>query len=611
MRLWFLSLWSCCVLSVVAAPPVRAQPAVEGARADDEQAGRAADGEGVAPSSEAQANDGAASNPEAQADERLAPSPETQAAGAAPSAQVQAASAAAEEPGPEARADAPEPFAIVQAQATDAAPGAFEGAPVQSLPAPTLPEFDPVLAYEKLHAPRHRKLWIAAAEEVVFLGLGTLWYWLDKDRNLLDWDNPSWGERFSGDVLRMDNNGFAINWIWHPLSGAGFHVAPRALGANLFEAMAFSFFTSAAWEYLIEYREKVSINDLIATPVAGVALGEFAHRLALYLHRTPGKPTRAQRVVAWLLGPSEAVHRVRRRDPFDRADEADALGYGADIHHRFALRTGYAMAGARGEDGLSHASEIRLDGELIAIPSHLRPGKFRRFFREGDVTSLRLRMSFGSAHDADLVASTVLFGYYHQELGPALTGHTWLIGGDLLYRYRRMFVPGFRDDFSASDGGLVVRSWTRTRAGLVDIGLRVGPSFAGIRSFRFGDWRAENPDTVPKAILLKQNYAYHFGGSGSFSLAFQTDHLRAGSRVTAGHYNSIEGLDRTQEEVTHDVKAMESLLDWETFLEWTPLPARGFLVELSWLAQWRASQLEYLDATARLMRGFVLVGWVL
>src|SRR5690606_24941455 len=100
-------LWSCCVLSVVAAPPVRAQPAVEGARADDEQAGRAADGEGVAPSSEAQANDGAASNPEAQADERLAPSPETQAAGAAPSAQVQAASVAAEEPGSEARADAP------------------------------------------------------------------------------------------------------------------------------------------------------------------------------------------------------------------------------------------------------------------------------------------------------------------------------------------------------------------------------------------------------------------------------------------------------------------------------------------------------------------------
>lgn len=157
----------------------------------------------------------------------------------------------------------------------------------------------------------------------------------------------------------------------------------------------------------------------------------------------------------------------------------------------------------------------------------------------------------------------------------------------------------------------MVRSWTRTRVGLVDVGLRVGPSFAGIRSFRFRDWRAENPDTVPKAILLKQNYAYHFGGSGGLSLALQTERVRVGSRVTAGHYNSIEGLDRTQEEVTHDVKAMESLLDWENFLEWTPLPAQGFLVEFSWLAQWRASQLEYLDASARLMRGFVLVGWVL
>src|SRR3954468_3125587 len=97
---------------------------------------------------------------------------------------------------------------------------------------------DPERAYLELHLPAARRLWLTVLEEAAFLGIGAGWYFLDKGTNIVDWDNPAWAQRFTRDVLILDNNSFPINFLWHPLAGTAFHNAARANGASLFGAMA-------------------------------------------------------------------------------------------------------------------------------------------------------------------------------------------------------------------------------------------------------------------------------------------------------------------------------------------------------------------------------------
>ncbi|MFT3925543.1 MAG: DUF3943 domain-containing protein [Myxococcales bacterium] len=475
---------------------------------------------------------------------------------------------------------------------------------------------DPVVAYAELHRPGPRRLWLTALEEAAFLGIGAGWYFLDKGTNIVDWDNPAWDQRFTRHVLRLDNNAFPINFVWHPLSGAAFHAAARANGSSLFGAMAFSAFTSAAWEYLVEFREKVSVNDLIVTPVAGIALGEFASQLGRYLHRTARHPTRVQRTFGWLFGPMEAIHNGRRPSR-GLGTPADNLGFSADIWHRFSLQAGYAAGldwvprSAHLDSESVRGAELRSELELVAVPSHLHAGSFRRFFHDADVTRLRLRGSLGPAQqqDIDLFAQSTLFGFYQQRMPEPGQGHSWLAGFQLAYRYRRMSFGEFTDDLGLALGGLSLRSWTRTRNCLVDIGLDVGPGMSGIHSFRYDDWANEHTSEVGKSILEKHGYSYGFGGWGQFTLAIESEFVRLTTRLHAGQYDSKQGLDRTQEKVTDDAPTRERLLDLEGIFELMPFRENGFTIALSLLSQLRTSQIDELLGKARLTRAFVLSGW--
>src|SRR5688500_16447015 len=75
-------------------------------------------------------------------------------------------------------------------------------------------------AYRVLHAPREAHHLRAIAEDFTFLSVGTTWYWIARDKNLIDWDRPSAKARFTLDVIRFDNNEFPINFALHPWSGA-------------------------------------------------------------------------------------------------------------------------------------------------------------------------------------------------------------------------------------------------------------------------------------------------------------------------------------------------------------------------------------------------------
>lgn len=460
-----------------------------------------------------------------------------------------------------------------------------------------------------------------AAEMAIALGGGTAWYWIDRERQVADWDYPSWKQRVTLEAWRFDNNPFGINFIWHALSGSGFHVWSRANDFGLLGSAGVGFATSMAWEYFLEFREKISVNDALVTTGAGIAIGEFVHWLGRYANSAPGDDSFARTAFRWTLGLPRAAHDELDHQSLFRGDAAvDDLGFSADIWHRFDLDYGLALArssvvqGSDPERDSATFHQVRFEGRLAAMPGYLRPGRFRRFFTDGNLPSLALEITSdrSGGTGVDLFADTVLLGEHRQSIpapGESGIGHAFTLGSSIAYRYRRQALGQFEDRLgilhlpgAAIDGHLVGRRW-RLR-----VSARLHGDFAGIHALPYHRWKEANPDVVEKTILRKQGYYYGWGGSGRLAVELNLPRLSLGASLAYGYYASQEGLDRNQEEVTADVEANDAVLDYEAWLRATPFGGGGFL-EMRLSQQSRRAQLGRFDASQDLRRYSLRLGY--
>ncbi|MBI1288509.1 MAG: DUF3943 domain-containing protein [Flavobacteriales bacterium] len=76
----------------------------------------------------------------------------------------------------------------------------------------------------------------------------------------------------------FDHDKWYINYVGHPYQGTLFYNAVRSQNANRWQSALFCVGQVFVWEYVIEAGlEQPSIQDLIVTPIAGIALGELVH----------------------------------------------------------------------------------------------------------------------------------------------------------------------------------------------------------------------------------------------------------------------------------------------------------------------------------------------
>jgi hypothetical protein len=84
-----------------------------------------------------------------------------------------------------------------------------------------------------------------------------------------------WRSNVTNPVM-WDGDGFVINWVLHPYWGGAYYTRARERGLNPGQAFWYSAALSAMWEYGAEaVAERVSIQDLIFTPVLGTLLGHY------------------------------------------------------------------------------------------------------------------------------------------------------------------------------------------------------------------------------------------------------------------------------------------------------------------------------------------------
>jgi hypothetical protein len=376
---------------------------------------------------------------------------------------------------------------------------------------------------------------LATLEASVILGCGTGWYWLDQKTNRPDWDNPALWSRFDGSAWRLDNNRFGINYVGHPLTGALSYSMARVHRLPPWAAFSFAFGTSLAWELGIEFKEKVSTNDVITTGPAGVPVGE-----ALY---------KAGAEVVGALGgdvPTASLGRERRIE--------------------LELGTGVVVTSSAGRGA---SSSLRHRSSFVWIPGYRRAGTFDRWFTQAEIASLAVDVPVTELGKGFLgEASTVLVGLHSQALeGPdaALEGWSLTVGSPMAFRYEASSALGFRQllaDLRFPGLGI---SATAARGGVrVEGTTAVNYDLVGMSAPAYADWAGLNPNATGKSILRREGYFYGHGPSLRARMAFGVGAVEWANEASLFVVRSIDGMDRTQETLTVDEHLRSNVLTGAT-----------------------------------------------
>ena len=157
---------------------------------------------------------------------------------------------------------------------------------------------------------RRRKSWTAAAEVA---GINVFVHCFDRFVTR---------ERFAMTTMRSirrnlrcrfvwDNDYFSTNLIAHPYHGNLYFNAARSTGHSFWQAAPFALGGSLMWE-LVGEKDPPAINDVFATTMGGICIGEITYRLSdcLIDHRQRGWNRFLREAAVTLLSPMKGFNRI-------------------------------------------------------------------------------------------------------------------------------------------------------------------------------------------------------------------------------------------------------------------------------------------------------------
>ena len=167
-----------------------------------------------------------------------------------------------------------------------------------------------VFADSTMALPVKKRYWQAAAE-VTGINVGVQLF----DRYALNSDFAqttlrSLRHNFT-DGMVWDNDFFITNMFAHPYHGNLYFNAARTNGLTFWESAPYALGGSLMWEFLGE-TEPPAINDVLATSMGGMAIGEMTHRLSLTIldDRDRGFSRFFREAAAAIINPIQGLHRI-------------------------------------------------------------------------------------------------------------------------------------------------------------------------------------------------------------------------------------------------------------------------------------------------------------
>jgi hypothetical protein len=368
-------------------------------------------------------------------------------------------------------------------------------------------------------------------------------------------------DKITGQAVRFDTNTIYTNILNHPFTAVGYYTAARSNGYTALESFLFTLAGSTVWEYFIEYLEYASLNDQVFSSVGGTAIGEAFYQLGEFFSTSADNT--ANSILQWVFGAPQNFHRWLDGNPAKRAASTDRFGFRNDIWHQFRLFSGFGVA----DD--TFIAAVGVDTQIIHLPGYgTRLGTVSAFIDETVFTQMGAHASFGEdgVQDLSLFMKAMLLGHFHQHLTRSpdgtLSGYSVFIGPATAYELNRhnWSQTGFKDIYGiinivgpAMD---VVYYWNRLR---LRLSLDVYGDFAAIRAFALDAFEQVGSLESAKSVLRDQGYYFALGLTSRVQAMLTYGRLEVGTGGRYSYYDSIEILDRHEEEITNDVETTDTI----------------------------------------------------
>lgn len=417
--------------------------------------------------------------------------------------------------------------------------------------------------------PGERRHYLRASLETLGgLALSVAWYWRALEFNSVDWDLKwdwaSWRRKLvTFDALRFDTNLFATNAVSHPRTYTISYIAARSNGLGVVQAFLMTLAASILWEYLGEFREYPSINDLIMSPSSAVATGEPFVQLSAFFAR--GSDNTFNKIASSAFSPPRAVH-----DFFDgvspsRAAWVDRWGFPRDMWHRFEIGVrggGFASIGERSRWKL----DVGVDLQLRNIFGYGQATSFARWTGPGALTRLNASVVGNTAGLtwARVFGDLALVGFYRQSFqrrGSAdLDGSSTYVGLATAFDYGTRLRADRREDRTGIADILgVTAEHIRRKAGFwARVQGAIYGSFALVDSFALDRYTIGHGREGVKSVLAQRGYYYALGTTIWPRVQLGYRNWDLGGDFKGDFFTSIDARDRAQETLTNDVHLTDS-----------------------------------------------------
>jgi hypothetical protein len=388
---------------------------------------------------------------------------------------------------------------------------------------------------------------------------GATWYWYNQDFNQSDWelkwDPQSWRRKIiTFDAVRFDSNHFRTNAFLHPFAtGMWYHVAGRSNNLNMVESVVLSTATSTAWEYLVEFRELVSLNDVFVTPLGGLPFGEAVYQYGELLSR--GDPSSLNGLLATVFGIPQRFHAWMDGTNISPAPATDRFGFPTDVAHAFDVAVGGGLVTTpvpKGEP--TERFELSVHTEIITVKPYGKPGAVSWQFTDDIFSELEARFTLGGgeAKRISAFAQTSFGGLYWQEIhrddADDLRGASFFAGLGAAYEYSTRSMPELEDrwavvsvigpmlDFSLYGGGITARAKLATFGNVAMVSPYPARPFLRDLNGR-----------ATKSELSFDGYYFGFGASAMPAVSVRAKWFDIGVRARFDYIRSIDGFDRREE----------------------------------------------------------------
>ncbi len=408
-------------------------------------------------------------------------------------------------------------------------------------------------------------------------------YWEDYHEWVEDWQfKLTFADQYrrflTTEAIRFDSNAYLTNWT-HVIGGVLYYQMARTNYLTWAESLLASFTASAVYEYISEWREVISINDMTLTTFGGYSVGETFFQLTDYFHH------RRSFLLNGLgfLNPINKFNQwLDRKNPASHAYPEPGL---ADL----ALSVGWWGSRETGR-GRYDAGLVSFESELLRIPEYGKPGTVKKVQRDTTLSQIDITVALkpksasdtelrsGLDQEVDLYARTVGLSWYNQsidELGRG-TALSIGIGSALDYVRKRPTVydsrnvqvhiaplpetpTDFRDKMTVAHmAGPVVDYTIFGRGVKVRAVADAYFDFAMINAFAFNAYSAVLPIEGMKTTLAYYGYYYGYGVSSSARIDVNWGNLWFRGLVSGHAWGSWQGRDRFQDEITNNISAADT-----------------------------------------------------